>query len=34
MMEWFYALMVVVIVGGIMIEAYLEKRSKRRKYHG
>jgi hypothetical protein len=26
--------MVVVIVGGIMIEAYLEKRSRRRKYHG
>ena len=34
MMNWFYALMVVVIVGGIMIEAYLEKRSKRRRYHG
>ena len=34
MMEWFYALMVVVIVGGIAFEAYLEKRSRRRKYHG
>ena len=33
-MNWFYALMVVVIVGGIMIEAYLEKRNKRRRYHG
>ena len=34
MMKWFYALMVVAIVGGIMVEAYLEKRSRRRKYHG
>lgn len=34
MMNWFYALMVVVIVGGIAVEAHLEKRSKRRKYHG
>ena len=32
MLEWFYALMVVVIVGGIAIEAYLEKRARRRYY--
>lgn len=30
MMNWFYALMVVGVVGGIMLEAYLEKRSKRK----
>ena len=34
MMEWFYALMVVVILGGIAVEAHLEKRSKRKRHHG
>lgn len=28
--EWFYALMVVVIIGGIWLEAYLDKRKKRK----
>ncbi len=30
-LEWFYALMVVVIIGGIWLEAHLEKKSKRKR---
>lgn len=30
-LEWFYALMVIVIVGGIWLEAYLEKKARRKR---